>query len=104
MLTLLIMTEVMNLLIGFIIMDSFLNILIMVLDFNGLCLLGFDSSESFHNFTDYFDAHHGIIDFSYSADDMDVFPIVSIDVLPIFTPSGESIIQSAKHDYLVLHR
>lgn len=33
-----------------------------ILDFNGLCLLGFDSSESFHNFTDYFDAHHGTID------------------------------------------
>lgn len=75
-----------------------------ILDFNGLCLLGFDSSESFHNFTDYFDAHHGTIDFNYSADDMDVFPTVSIDVLPIFTPSGESVIQSAKHDYLVLHR
>ncbi|XP_037779697.1 uncharacterized protein LOC119576182 [Penaeus monodon] len=54
----------------------------------------------FHDFTDSFDAQHGTGDFGYDADDFDVFPQVSTDVLTISTPSGESVIQAAKLDHL----
>jgi len=60
-----------------------------------------EGSTPFEDFTDHFDNHFGVADFGYDAEDFDVFPSISADVLPIVTPSGdESFIDKASLEHL----